>query len=85
MAKGLTMPEVLEYGPVVFADEDFGCLISIGHGYLHWWRHTGEGRYEEVDVRSSDKTSFDLNKITVSKAMDLAKEWFDEASKSEEE
>tara|TARA_R100000152_G_C6748353_1_gene171960 strand:+ start:60 stop:446 length:387 start_codon:yes stop_codon:yes gene_type:complete len=29
--------EVMEYGPIVFSDKDYGVLITVNGAYFNWW------------------------------------------------
>jgi|GEM_PF-3597167 len=74
--------EVMHHGPIVLADEDSGVLITINGAYLNWWNSDSKGLYDCADCRSGHD---DLYILTVSKAMDIAKEWFDEVMNKSEE
>lgn len=74
--------EVVGYGPIVFADEELGVLITINGAYLNWWNSDGKGGFVNVDCRSGHP---DLYTLTVATAMDLAKAWFEEAVNEAEE
>lgn len=81
-----TLYEVLEYGPIVLADEDLGVLITINGSYLNWWNASkwdyasnASLAYKCADCRSfSDKN---LASLSWAAAQELAQEWFNETTK----
>ena len=73
--------EVLEYGPIVAADEDYSLLITINGAYLNLWAYDGS-EYKCLDCRPP---SDDLYTLTVSQAMDQAEAYIQDTLKGEED
>ena len=73
--------EVLEYGPVVAADEDYSLLVTVNGAYLNLWAYDGS-EYKCLDCRPP---SSDLYTLTVSQAMDQAKTYLEDVLKEGEE
>ena len=73
--------EVLEYGPIAAADEDFCLLVTINGAYLNLWAYDGS-EYKCLDCRPP---SDDLYTLTVSQAMDQAKAYLEDTLKEGEE
>jgi len=74
--------QVLEYGPIVAADEDYCLLVTIINGaYLNLWAYDGS-EYKCLDCRPP---SDDLYPLTVSEAMDQAKTYLEDTLKGEED
>jgi hypothetical protein len=80
----MNIHEVFEYGPIVFADEDTGVLITVNGAYLNWWNPSGHNDWINVDCRSFSSHN-DLYKLQVIEAMDLARQWFEDELKSNQE
>lgn len=80
-----TIHDVLSYGPIVFSDEETGVLITVNSAYLNWWNAgRDEGTYTNSDCRGIDSEN-GLYSLTVSAAMDQAKEWFEEEMHGEDD
>ena len=73
--------EVLEYGPVVAADEDYCLLVTVNGAYLNLWAYDGS-EYKCLDSRPP---SDDLYTLTVSQAMDQAKTYLEDVLKGEDD
>lgn len=73
--EGMTLLEVIEYGPIVAVHPEFESLVTINGAYLNWWNHLGDGKYVNTECRSGHP---DLYTLTVAKAMDLAKKWIED-------
>ena len=69
--------EVLEYGPVVAADE----VVTVNGAYLNLWAYDGS-EYKYLDCRPP---SDDLYTLTVSEAIDQAKTYLEDTLKEGEE
>jgi hypothetical protein len=78
---GMTIFDVVGYGPVVFSNEECGVIITINGSYLNWWVFDGEG-YHNTECRSGHP---DLYNLTCATAMDLAEAWFNEVVNGVEE
>ncbi len=72
--------DVLEYGPIMAADEDYSLLITINGAYLNLWLHDGN-QYKCLDCRPP---SADLYTLTVSQAMDEAKSYLENAVRDDD-
>ena len=72
----MNIHEVIEYGPVVFTDEELDVLVTVNGAYFNWWNGNGEGDYHCSTCRYNG--SGDLYTQTVSETMDLAKAWYNE-------
>jgi hypothetical protein len=75
---GMSIYEVFEYGPIVFANVEWGVLITINGAYLNWWNHGFENGIEvwyNTECRSGHPN---LYKLITADAMDLAEAWFNE-------
>ena len=73
--------QVLEYGPIVAADEDYCLLVTVNGAYLNLWAYDGS-EYKCLDWRPP---SDDLYTLTVSQAMDQAKAYLEDLLKGEED
>jgi hypothetical protein len=78
---GMTIHDVVGYGPIVFSNEECGVLITINGSYLNWWNFDGDS-YHNTGCRSGHPK---LDKLTVAEAMDLAEAWFNEENEDEDE
>lgn len=76
----LSLHEVIEYGPIVFSDDDLGVLIGCNGAYLNWFNQIGPGKYDNSTCRARNK---DLYESTVADVIDEAKEWFDDEMNSD--
>ena len=45
--------DVMEYGPIVFSDEDYGVLITVNGAYFNWWNSNGKGGWVCVECMAS--------------------------------
>lgn len=76
--------EVLEYGPIVACDEDFGCLVTINGSYLNLWvlqrqpYPRGPESWTNTDCRTWGGDGVDLYKVTAAQAMAFAEAWLEE-------
>ena len=73
--------QVLEYGPIVAADEDYCLLVTVNGAYLNLWAYDGS-EYKCLDCRPP---SDDLYTLTVSQAMDQAKAYLEDVLKGEDD
>ena len=73
--------DVLEYGPIVAADEDYLLLITINGAYLNLWLYDGND-YKCLDCRPP---TADLYTLTVSQAIDEAKAYLEDSVKIDED
>lgn len=67
-------------GPVVFANEEVGILITASGSYFNWW--TGQGRYDGWVCTDSRATGLERGlyeeKATLKSLMERAEKWFNE-------
>ena len=81
-----TIFEVIETGPIVFADEDYGVIITINGSYLNQWNKSHNQSYNHsYDCNECSSGHDDLYNLTVSDAMDIATAWFKEMVEKDEE
>ncbi len=71
-----------DYGPIVYANHEMGCFITINGSYLNWWNTDGE-HCSNSDCRSFAHTK--LPELTWVQAMDKAEAWADEVFKEGDE
>lgn len=67
--------EVLEYGQVVFSDEELGIIITANGSYLNWWNGT-DNYFENTDARSTAGKPY--YEMTMRELEDKAKEWYND-------
>ena len=78
--RGSSLTEVLEYGPIVAVSDELGdpILVTVNGAYYNLWTPSGvEGRWTYAECYAYKG---DLYSLTVSQAMDRAKEILDEAT-----
>lgn len=75
--------EVMQMGPIVFSDEDYGCLITINGSYLNWGSsivETGRNGAQTVVWRNIDCRPTNLVNgicaLPTGEAMAMAEAWF---------
>ena len=68
--------DVLELGPIVASDAEYGLVVTINGSYLNLWVERELGRYENTDCRSYSETV--LGDLTWIKATELAEEYIKE-------
>lgn len=76
--------EVMEYGPIVFSDEETGVLITVNGSYFNWWyrrgrRSDGTPTWENTECRATglDRGLYEPS-ATLKSLMDRAEQWFQE-------
>ena len=95
MSNGMTIHDVLSYGPVCASDEELGWLVTVNGSYVNlwvriprWMQEDSGPRYENVECASGHPDS-DLYKLTGAQMIDRAEEclkrWRDEAMGAPEE
>ena len=75
--------EVMEYGPIVFSDEETGVLITVNGSCFNWWvrRETvrGDEKWVNTECRATslDRGLYEPS-ATLKSLMDRAEQWFQE-------
>lgn len=84
MQTELTVHEVLEYGPIMCSDADFGILITANGAYFNIWNATGKGTYVCSDCVATN-LEHGLYGVDAAKLLDKAKNVLTELLNSEGE
>jgi hypothetical protein len=72
----MTLCQMLEYGPIVAFNEEFGLFVTINGSYLNLWVQRGKDGYENTEVRSFG--DIELNQLKWVDAVDLAEKYLGE-------
>lgn len=80
--------EVMEYGQIVYSNEEFGVLITANGSYLNWWNQNPtdgvfEFNYINADCRSTSQKPY--HEMTMQELEKSAEEWFNEETEEKEE
>lgn len=80
--------EVMEYGPVVFSDEETGTLITVNGSYFNWWqpagrRSDGTHIWVNTECRATGFPNGLYDGASLSSLMDRANEWFREVTEGD--
>jgi hypothetical protein len=73
----MNIHEVLEYGAIVYSDQDVDVLITANGSSLNYWTTTSSGEYECTESRIFEEDLFSLSLADVTS---IAQSWFDEVS-----
>jgi hypothetical protein len=67
--------EVIELGQIVYANEEYGVIITANGSYLNWFNGY-DGKYENTDCRSTAGKPY--YEMTMAELEAKAKQWFEE-------
>ena len=75
-----TLFEMLEYGPIVASDADWGLVVTINGSYLNLWVSRGDNSFENTEARSLGIDN-GLHDLPITKAMELGQSWLNYLTK----
>lgn len=73
--RGMTVLEMLDYGPICAGSEEIEILITVNGAYLNAWVSCGDGSWENTDCRARNK---DLYNTTGAEMIDEAEKYLED-------